>query len=363
MSKPKYIIVKNSLKEQILAERYKINDRIPSESELSKLFSVSVHTIRQAVNQLVSEGYLIKIQGSGTYVSQRYLDSGNKQTKTIGLITTYVSEYIFPSIIRGIEEVLSQHNYSLLLASTYNDTKSERKNLEKMLNQNVDGLIVEPTQSSFVNPNLDCYLKIMQENKPLLMLHEEYDELSIPVIKMNDEKSGKMLTNYLIELGHRRIAIISKTDDKQGKIRLKGCLSALNQDNILFDQDYIITFETKSEDELSNKINEVLHLDDQPTAFVCYNDQVAIKVIEEIQKNGKNVPADYSVVSHDDSYLSTAIPSIHLTSAAHPKEEMGRRAAEWIINAVENKPVKSDTIIFEPELKIRNSTRNIEENN
>lgn len=365
MSKPKYVIVKNKLKESILTNKYGVKEKIPSESELATMFSVSVHTVRRAVNQLVNEGYLRKIQGSGTYVSDDYLNltkspNGNK---TIGLVTTYLSEYIFPSIIRGIEKVLSEHNYSLLLSSTHNNVKNERDSLEKMLSQDIDGLIIEPTKSSLVNPNLDYYLEIMQSKKPLLMLHAGYDELSMPVIKMDDEEAGKILTEHLIELGHDRIAMISKTDDKQGKERLKGYLTAMNMHNLSFDKDYIITFETETENQVYDKIEEIFQYENEPTAFICYNDQIAIKLIHIIQNNGKKVPLDYSVVSHDDSYLSSTIPSIHLTSVIHPKEEMGEAAAKWIIDAVEKKFSPSDSIVFHPKLKIGNSTRNIKENN
>ena len=72
---------------------------------------------------------------------------GSTSKKTIGVITTYISDYIFPSIIRGIERRLNEDNYSLLLASTNNDVAQEKKALEMMLSYGVDGLIVEPTKA------------------------------------------------------------------------------------------------------------------------------------------------------------------------------------------------------------------------
>jgi len=270
-----------------------------------------------------------------------------------------MSDYIFPSIIRGIEEVLSEYNYSLLLSSTHNNVDNEKKSLEKMIDHNVDGLIVEPTKSSFVNPNLNYYLQILQNNMPLLMLHANYDELSVPVIEMDDEEAGRILSEHLIELGHKNISMISKTDDKQGKKRMRGYLNALNKNNLSFNRNHILLFETETLNDLSDKIQDILDSPEPPTAFVCYNDQVAIQLIQTIQLNGKNVPDDYSVVSHDNSYLSNILPSLKLTSAAHPKEEMGRRAAEWIINDIEKKKTKKSSITFQPELKIGNSTKRI----
>lgn len=359
MSEPKYLIVKNNIKEKILSGTYTVGSKIPSETELTHFFVVSRHTIRQAITELVNEGYLLKKQGSGTYVSNKFLDRQIKSTRTIGLITTYVSDYIFPSIIRGIEEELSKNNYSLMLSSTQNNVLNEKASLEKMLQQGVEGLIVEPTRSNLFNPNLNYYLQIMQRNIPLLMLHAKYDELHTPVISMDDEKSGRIATEHLIKLGHKKIAMITKTDDIQGKKRLKGFIDALNTEGLTFESNHILTYDTDSEGDLPKQFNEVLNSSSIPTAFVCYNDQVAISLIQEVRLAGKSVPEDFSVVSHDDSFLSTALPSINLTSVIHPKEEMGKKAAEWMMNAIEQRPFTEESIVFQPELKIGNSTRKL----
>lgn len=360
MNQPKYKFIKNNLQEKIISNHYSLDSKIPSEMDLCKDYSVSRHTVRQAISELVNEGYLVKIHGSGTYVSDSYLNNTTiKDKKTIGIITTYLSDYIFPSIIRGIEKELSEHQYSLMLASTHNNVENERKNLTNMISQNVDGLIIEPTKSNLLNQNLNYYLDIADSRTPLLMLHAAYEELQTPYIAMDDQGASKMATEHLIELGHSKIAIITKADDLQGKNRLIGFINALQEAKMSYEDDYIILFDTEDKSELPNKITKLIQSDNLPTAIVCYNDQIAFNTIKLLESLGVSVPDDISIVSHDDSPLSTTITGFGLTTIEHPKEIMGREAARWIINAVEDPNFQQENIIFPPKLIIRDSTQSL----
>ena len=360
-NQPKYIVIKNKIKQFILSGEYDVGSKIPSEAELKDAFNVSRHTIRQSISELVNEGYLKKEQGSGTYVSNQYqLEQKDTSQKTIGVITTYLSDYIFPSIIRGIEDELSKKGYALLLSSTQNNVENEKRSLEMMLEKRVDGLIVEPTKSANLNPNLNYYLGIQERGIPYVSINASYEELEAPEIRMDDRLSSEKLTSHLLDLRHTRICMITKTDDLQGKERMKGFVRAYSKINKAFDGSLMITFDTENVESLAGKVDHVLQLDNPPTAFVCYNDQIAVKVIKRIQKSGKKIPQDISVVSHDNSILSTAT-DVKLTSINHPKEQLGRDAANWIIQAIEKNSFKQESIIYDPELIIRSSTsRNTE---
>jgi len=360
MNQPKYIVIKNEIKQWILDNKYPIGSKIPSESKIQEKYEVSRHTVRQAISVLVHDGYLQKKQGAGTFVSNHFTNGPANTTKTIGVITTYVSDYIFPSIIRGIESELSQKQYSLMLSSTHNNVEKEKMSLETMLQQNVDGLIIEPTKSSYLNPNLNYYLQILQKKVPLLMFHAKYEELDIPVVAMDDVQAGKIATDYLIELEHKNIAVITKTDDQQGKKRLKGYINSLNENNLSFENEYILSYNTETMDLISDKIIRLINSNKVPTGFVCYNDQVAVLLIQELLSLGKRIPEDFSVVSIDNSYLSTTIPSIRLTSVNHPKEEMGEVAAKLMLKAIEDHSYENQSFTFQPELIIGNSTKKLD---
>lgn len=358
-------MVKQKIKEWITDEKVSPGEKIYSENELVKMFEVSRHTVRQAVGDLVHEGWLTREQGAGTFVSQRQNKTERPVPtgKNIGVITTYITDYIFPSIIKGIESYLTDHGYSLTFACTDNNPEKERQCLESMLNRSIDGLIVEPTRSSGYNPNLHYYLQMEQNNIPYLMINQYYPQLNPPHLILNDEKGGFIATEHLIKLGHQKVIGLFKSDDIQGLNRMQGFIRAFRENEISFFPEMIITYTTEEKDKiLLKKLKDVLILEEKrPTGIICYNDEIAINVLNLLRELELKVPEDISIVGYDDSYLTEASET-KITSVTHPKTEMGVEAAKWIVATVENREsevVENSQKMYEPELVIRNSTKAI----
>jgi GntR family transcriptional regulator of arabinose operon len=346
----KYQEIADELKQKIIQQEYDLNTAIPSELKLQEIYSVSRHTIRQAIAVLVNEGYLRKEKGSGTYVDNRYQSKNEpvNKTKTIGVITTYISDYIFPTIIRGIENELRKSDYSLLLVSTNNDHQLEKECLEKMINYGVDGLIVEPTKSNQYNPNLALYVSLREQGIPMVMINAAYEELDASFIGLDDVKVGFMATEYLIKNGHKNLLFITKIDDLQGKYRMKGFISACEQYNVSFLTENIITFTTENREEIVGRVLSRLKEEPDLSGIICYNDQIASLLFGQLNKNGYKIPEDISMIGADDSSLSY-LQSEGLTTLAHPKEKLGRDAANWMIKTIEEGK-EQPNIVYEPVL-------------
>src|SRR5690625_7378317 len=109
----------------------------------------------------------------------------------------------------------------------------EKDILEKIISQDFDGVIVEPTKRALPNPNIGYYLNLERKNIPYLMILAYYDELEPPNIIMDDEMGGFMQTEHLLELGQENIVGFFKTDDKQGIKRRKGFLNAHRKDGVV----------------------------------------------------------------------------------------------------------------------------------
>lgn len=364
----KYSIVKQAIKSKILDGTFQPHQKISSESELMKQFNVSRHTVRLAIGELVNQGWLYREQGAGTFCADRSkLDTGQSinNQKSIAIITTYISDYIFPSIIRGAESYLSQNGYHVSLFSTNNDHENERRFLEKILTQHFDGVIVEPTKSATSNPNINYYLNLERQNIPYIMINAYYDELEPLSITLNDEQGGLLQTEHLIELGHKNIAGFFKNDDGQGSKRMKGYLKAHRKHGLSINPNNIITYRTEDKyHKPSEELEKLLTLTDaeRPTGIVCYNDELAIALLDVLRRKKLRVPEDISIVGYDDSFL-TEVSEVKITSIKHPQSEMGKVAAETILDIVKvsnANPRKTkevtESIIFEPELVVRNST-------
>lgn len=353
----KYQRIAEELRNKIEQKEYPIHTPIPSEAALQKEYEVSRHTIRQAIAVLVNEGYLRKEKGSGTYVeaNANQAPKSSNENKTIGVITTYVSDYIFPSIIRGIEKTLGEQGFSLLLSSTNNDYQREKECLEQMLQQQVQGLIVEPTKSNQFNPNLGFYLDLKAKGIPVLMINTGYEELDFPKICVDDTQGGFLATEALIKKGHRELLLFTKIDDLQGKYRMKGFIKACEQSKVPLVSERLLTYTTETKEE---KLAELLATvqEQQVTGVVCYNDEIAYEFMQLAAKHQLEIPEMLSLVGNDNSMLSQ-MGVVQLTTVTHPQEELGIAAAQQMIGAVRfGKPLQDK--IYEPKLIERDSISN-----
>lgn len=369
VTETKYNKVKGWIRSKILDGTYTPYQKILSESELMKLFNVSRHTVRIAIGELVSEGWLYTERGAGTFCSDRTLQATDRvenQQKKIAIITTYISDYIFPSIIRGAEAEISSEGYQVSLFSTNNDHENERRILETIIAQRFDGVIIEATMSATFNPNIHYYLNLESMGIPYIMINGFYEELEPVSVVVDDEKGGYLQTEHLIKLGHKNIAGFFKTDDLQGVKRMKGYIKALRENGLSINAKNIITYSTS---EKLTKPAECLRtlLDnnsEQPTGLVCYNDELVMWLLEVIRQKDMNIPEDLSVVGFDNSFLAE-ITEVKLTTIDHPKSELGKVAAQMILDMIkkgksskQGTPLKS--YVFDTSLIIRSSTKAIE---
>lgn len=350
--KPKYQVILDDIKSKILSGDYNVGEQIPTESALQSMYEVSRQTVRKAILELSNEGFLRSEKGSGTYVSNQYRSKtgGSSHKKTIGVITTYISDYIFPSIIRGIESRLNEDNYSLLLASTNNDVAQEKKALEMMLSYGVDGLIIEPTKSNLYNPNIAYYLSFKEQDIPIIMINAFYEEIELPYLCLDDVQSSYLATKELITKGHTQIGLIAKMDDLQGKYRMKGYIKALGESKLRFYPEQIFSFNTETKQTLSTDLKDFLNKNrDTLTAIVCYNDEVGLEVVHACRQLDITIPEELSIIGQDNSYIAKNA-NIKLTTLTHPQEDMGRDAADWVIKKLQGKKDLPNNTYYQPVL-------------
>lgn len=357
--KPKYKIIADDIRKKIFSNQYAIGQKIPTESQLQHHYRASRYTVRQSILELVSEGYLYKKKGSGTYVTDFSIQKDSRTTdkKLIGVITTYISEYIFPTIIRGIEKELGSNDYSLLLVSTNNNHAKEKECLDRMIRNNVDGLIVEPTKSNQFNPNLATYLNLRELGIPVVMINASYEEIDTPFICVDDVEAGFIATKELIDNNHKHLLLITKIDDMQGKYRMKGFFKACEKYSITIQTNCIVTYTTETVEEVYQRAIEELKNNPEITGIVCYNDKIANVLVNNLISIGYSIPKDYSIVGNDDSNLSF-VGGINLTTIIHPKEKMGIDAAKWMIKTIENHK-EGKSVLYSPKIVLGESIKKL----
>lgn len=137
---------------------------------------------------------------------------------------------------------------------------------------------------------------------------------------------------------------------------MKGFIQAFKAYSIPFFPEMLITYSDENQaDYPLDRLAEAFETVNRPTAIICYNDQLAIQVIQFLRTLHISIPEDISIIGYDDSLL-TETSEVKLTSVSHPKMEMGIEAAKWIVNAVEEKGTLPPSYVYKPKLVLRNST-------
>lgn len=357
--KLKYTELVEDLRTEIKTGKIRPGQKIPSENELSASYGVSRQTVRKAIEILTDEGYVYAEHGRGTFVSELLLHS--TKSNNIAVVTTYLSDYIFPRVIQGIDEVMTEHGYSIILKRTNNSRTREAENLEALIKKDIDGLIIEPSKSQIYCRHMSLYEALDAYNIPYVFIQANYSQMEEkPYILLDDCKGGYLVTKHLIEQGYKDILGVFKADDTQGLQRHKGYVKALQEAGISYDPDKVIWFYT--EDRKAHPTQKLAQLIDQKdgmhfTAIVAYNDQIAMQLLDVIEQKGLSCPEDIALTGYDDSYLASS-GKIALTTISHPQEKLGQLAAELLLRLMNGETLtyEESHILIEPELIVRKSS-------
>ena len=357
-NKPKYQVVIDWINEEIASGRMRIGDRLMPEEKLSKKFGLCRQTIRRATSQLVEEKVLTRLQGSGTYVGQILPHTPKKKHMNVAVVSTYYNSYIFPPTLRGIERTLSDAGNARWLSFTDNRVERVRVILEDILRKNnIDGLIVEAAKGALPNPNLSYYKELQKRNIPIIFFNDMYPGLDVPCVRLDDQCVTYKATKFLIQSGHKRIAGIFKLDDGQGRRRYSGYIDALREAEIQLNSRTTIWIDTDSELNLWEIEEHLFRRIKGCTGIVCYNDEVAVEVIDLALKRNIKIPQDLSIISIDDSELAQ-MSKVPFTSYSHPKEILGEKTAQNLLQMIEN-PAFDGNYLFESQAVVRDSIRQI----
>ncbi len=341
---PKYQMVADTLRAGILSGKYQRT--LPAEQALCTQFLVSRQTVRQALSLLEAEGLIDRRQGSGSHIREKKEPAAGRRL-SIAVVTTYISDYIFPSILREIEAVCSENNSAPLLFATQNQFSNERRILQTLLEmEQLDGVLVEGTKTGLPNPNIPLYREMLEKGIPLVFMHGNYAELPDTLSVLDENAAGgRMLVEYLVRKGHRRIAGIFKFDDLQGRQRFAGYLDGLQEYDLPPEDKHILWYSTDLKDLFLTKGAADGRMDrilSSCSAVVCYNDEIASRVISYLTDRGLSIPGDIAVVSFDDSqYSEMSTPRI--TSLSHGQYNVGRLAAELLFRHLRGESCESQT--------------------
>jgi len=268
-----------------------------------------------------------------------------KRTNTIAVIVPFFTNYFFVELLRVIQKLLAQYDYDLILYSV-DDIERGHIFLDRAIRERrVDGVL-------YISLPIDGeYVERIQRSPLPIVLVDNYHQ-SLDSILIENVEGAFTATNHLIELGHRRIAMINGSlRSLPAAERLEGYKKALNSHNIAFDEDLVIICDDSKDEDGFNEyagylaINKLFQRNDNfPTGVFISSDVQAIGAIRAIQEAGLKIPEDVAVVGFDDIQFAKFLG---LTTIHQPILEMGRLAVERLKACMNGKQVS----LFQKKLK------------
>ena len=306
-------------------------------SDIAKLSNVSKSAVSIVLNNKV--GVSDKTRKKVLETIKKYNYNPNqiaqslaaKETKSIGLVIKEIDNPYFSKVMKGVYDTCSELGYSALLASSELSTDKESEIITALMSKRVDGLIISPLQIE--NTNFKHISDLINDEFPLVVLGKISNYLTNSVDIDNVSAAYDAVTD-LIKLGHTKIAhFAGPAHSGHGQKRLEGYKKALTDNNIKINNDYILPVEPyilngyKVGKELFSKTNDL------PTAVFCFNDLVAIGLINALLDLDIKVPKSVSVVGFDNIDFGEYL-KIPLTTVNMPAYEIGKFATKLLIKQI-----------------------------
>ncbi|MCC0037999.1 MAG: LacI family DNA-binding transcriptional regulator [Brucellaceae bacterium] len=287
----------------------------------------------------------------GYIYNRRAASLRTSRSGIVGVVVHDIMNPFFAEILRSIETELDRSRQTFILSNHYDQLEKQRTFIDTLLQLGADGVIMSPAIGT---PPED--IAMVEENGlPAVLIARSVEGAQVPVFRGDDAYGVGLATNHLISLGHTRIAMIGGTDQTStGRERYRGYVVAMEKAGLEVKPTYRISG-PRTKQAGFEATGEFLALKEKPTAAVCWNDLVAIGLMNGIQRAGLVPGVDISVTGYDD-LEEAAIATPALTTVWNGQREVGRRAARVLLDRLNGAKVEATQQLIKPELHVRQST-------
>lgn len=273
----------------------------------------------------------------------------SRRSHTIGVVIPEISHGFFSQVVKGIENVTYETDYQLLLTNSAEKAEREKKALETLLAQQVDGILISCSEES---RDVSVYKKIIDTSKPLVFFDRCIEGLGASTVSVDDREGARKITRHMIRHGYHKIACLRGPDISIGIERLRGFLDAMKENGIEIRDEWIVESGFKEEGGYQ-AMKQILESGSEiPRAVVAVNDPVAIGAMEAIEEFGYSIPDDIAICGFSND-IRASLLKCPLTTVYQPSESIGRKAAEKLIKVIENpeEPVENIDLLTNPVIR------------
>ena len=317
--------------------------------ELAKQIGVSPATVSLALQEdsrvaLKTRERVKELAEKLNYIPNRIGQSLRIQRSyTIGCFISSVTDSFYGEIVDGIGEIASDNGYGLLMVMTKTPGEISAQQARFFKEKQVDGIIV----AGHYSKSSQILLDFEEAGIPVVMCSDRSFSDVIPFVITDDYKGGAIIAEYLLGLGHKRLAYCFGVSEND--LRYSGAKYTMER----YRQE--VPDFCKTEEDLI----ELMNSSKAPTGIICYSDDHAIKVKNILETMSLQIPNDISITGYNDVWLA-GLKEFSFTTMAQERKYIGKRSTELLLDRIEGKEVKSEYL--EPRLVIRNSTAPPREN-
>jgi LacI family transcriptional regulator len=269
-----------------------------------------------------------------------------RRSNTIGVVMPRLADTVIATICQSVESAARSAGYQLLLTTPPDDMGAQLDAVDFLLSRQVDGLIVSSLHLSSPNPRLtDLPVPVIATNR--------HPGDWMPAVVGDDVEGGRMATEHLLALGHRRIGVIAGPRHASTAVeRVAGFRLAHEQRDLGVDDALVVHSDFEVEGGVVGA-HTLLSLSDPPTAIFAVNDTAAIGVMGAARQRGLRVPDDLSIVGYNDISVVAQLPT-PMTTVHSPTALMGTVAVERLLAAIGDGALHGATLPVS--LVVRSST-------
>lgn len=276
-------------------------------------------------------------------------------TNTVGVIVPEMVTPFASQVINGIQSILYANGLKVIIAESHEDPQKEKENLQMMERFMVDGIII--CLCSY-KENKDEYLRLQQAEMPMVFYDRIPHGLDVSQVIVDDYMKTFFLVEHLIRSGHKRIIHLQGPDDVYNSIeRARGYKDALAKFHIPLEADILIktglTF-----DDGAKAANLLVEKNIPFDAIFAFTDTLAIGAMNRLRELNRKIPEEIAIASFSGTVLSTIVYP-QLTTVEPPLQEMGKTAAELILEKIKNPASPNRSIVLDAEIQIRASSERV----
>jgi LacI family transcriptional regulator len=281
----------------------------------------------------------------------------SKRSKTIALVVSDISNPFFTTIARGVEDFFNGHGFSVMYCNTDEDEAEEEQYLLMLIERQVDGVLLVPARST-----ADSFRLLDSHRVPVVVIDRRVTSHTIDSVRCDSEAGAHALVAHLVELGHRRIAVLTGSVSISTAIdRVDGARRALREAGLDLPDDLVhygsYNYGKSNLADGHRMAQDMLAAPGpRPTAVFCANNFIAFGAIRALRQAGIRVPDDMSVVAFDD-LPEEWVSEPFLTVARQPAYDIGYRSASLLLDHITGQqPPTGASVILPFELVIRSSS-------